>query len=280
MFYRSSIAAAAVLGALCVASGDARAWDDSKYPDFSGQWRPIGGPGRFDISKPAGRGQQAPLTPEYQAIFEATLKDRAVGGLSGDPTGLCLPHGLPRMMVAIFPVEFVVTPKITYYMTDYTTSRRIFTDDRDWPKDLLPSFNGYSIGHWVDTDGDGRYDLLEVETRGFTGPRAYDSSGIPFHDDNQSIIKERIYLDKNNRNLLLFDITVIDHALTRPWQVLKSYRREAGAQPSWFEEVCGESNNHIQIGKENYMISGDGMLMPTKKGQKPPDLKYFPGARK
>jgi hypothetical protein len=60
------------------------------------------------------------------------------------------------MMVAIFPVEFVVTPKITYYMTDYTTSRRIFTDGRDWPKDLLPSFNGYSIGKWIDTDGDGR----------------------------------------------------------------------------------------------------------------------------
>ena len=50
----------------------------------------------------------------------------ADSGLTGDPTGLCLPHGLPRMMVAIFPVEFVVTPKVTYYMTDYTTSRRIF----------------------------------------------------------------------------------------------------------------------------------------------------------
>ena len=68
---------------------------------------------------------------------------------------------------------------------------------------------------------------------------------------------------------------MIDHALTRPWQVLKSYRRQAGAQPDWIEEVCGEGNNHVQIGKENYMISGDGHLMPTKKGQQPPDLRYF-----
>src|SRR5215831_7646743 len=37
MFYRSSIAAAAALWALCVITGGARAWDDSKYPDFSGQ---------------------------------------------------------------------------------------------------------------------------------------------------------------------------------------------------------------------------------------------------
>src|SRR5215475_7770698 len=70
MLYRISRGATALAAALCVTTVDSQAWDDSKYPDFSGQWRPIGGPGRFDISKPAGRRQQAPLTPEYQAIFE------------------------------------------------------------------------------------------------------------------------------------------------------------------------------------------------------------------
>ena len=37
-------------------------------------------------------------------------------------------------------------------------SRRIFTDGRDWPKEMQPSFSGYSIGKWIDEDGDGRYD--------------------------------------------------------------------------------------------------------------------------
>src|SRR5271163_4701462 len=110
------------------------------------------------------------------------------------------------MMVAIFPVEFVVTPKVTYYMTDYTTSRRIFTDGRDWPKD-------YSIGKWIDTDGDGRYDLLEVETRGFKSPRTFEGSGLPLHRDGESIIRERIFLDKADDNLLHDEVTVIDHAL-------------------------------------------------------------------
>jgi hypothetical protein len=32
-------------------------------------------------------------------------------------------------------------------------------------------FEGYSIGKWVDEDGDGRYDVLEVETRALKGPR-------------------------------------------------------------------------------------------------------------
>jgi len=133
MHHRGRFAALAV--ATLLATSPAHAQDLSKFPDWSGQWRrPAGLAAAWDPTKPPGLGQQAPLTPEYQAIFEATLKDRAVGGLTGDPTGLCLPHGLPRMMVAIFPAEFVITPKITYYLTDYTTSRRIFTNDRDWPK--------------------------------------------------------------------------------------------------------------------------------------------------
>src|SRR5204862_483755 len=94
MLYRSSIGAIALVTALWVTLGDSRAWDESKYPDFSGQWRPIGGPGRYDISKPGGRGQQAPLTPEYQAIFEA---DAHEGGQSEfNKTYRCFSPGMPR----------------------------------------------------------------------------------------------------------------------------------------------------------------------------------------
>jgi hypothetical protein len=32
---------------------------------------------------------------------------------------------------------------------------------------------------------------------------------------------------------------------------------------------------HARIGKGNYSLSGDGLLMPAKKGQAPPDLRYF-----
>jgi hypothetical protein len=34
------------------------------------------------------------------------------------------------------------------------------------------------------------------------------------------------------------------------------------------------------IGKENYFLSGDGMLMPAKKNQAPPDLRYFKSTQK
>jgi hypothetical protein len=29
------------------------------------------------------------------------------------------------------------------------------------------------------------------------------------------------------------------------------------------------------IGSENYFLSADGLLMPAKKNQPPPDLRYF-----
>ena len=70
-------------------------------------------------------------------------------------------------------------------------------------------------------------------------------------------------------------MTVIDHALTKPWTVVKNYQRSAEARPVWTEENCPETNNHVRVGKDDYMVSGDGFLMPTEKGQKAPDLKYF-----
>jgi hypothetical protein len=173
-------------------------------------------------------------------------------------------------------LEFVVTPEVTYIIiADYDPLRRIFTDGRDWPKNSDPTYAGYSIGKWIDEDGDGRYDVLEVETRNLKGPRLYDATGLALHRDNQSIFKERIYLDKANPNLLHDQITVIDHALTRPWTVDKRYVRNADPLSDWLESVCIEYNAQVFIGKENYYLSADGLLMPAKKDQPPPNLKYF-----
>jgi hypothetical protein len=256
--------------------GSAQAFDDTKYPDFKGQWRPIGGPMRFDTNKPWGQGQQAPLIGEYQSIFEANLADQAAGGQGTTPTFTCVSPGMPRVTNGYGQMELVVTPQTTHILVQHIhDNRRIFTDGRDWPAVIEPSLLGYSIGKWVDSTGSGRFDVLEAETRGFKGPRAFDSSGIPLHHDNQSIVKERIYLDAADHDVFHDDVTVLDHALTRPWTVNKRYRRETAAQPYWREVSCAENNNHIEIGKEAYMISADGLLMPTKKDQPGPDLRYF-----
>jgi hypothetical protein len=266
------VAAAALFG---LGLGGARAWDDSKYPDFNGQWkRPPGIANQYDISKPQGVAQQVPLTPEFQKVFEAGLADQKLGGQGNDPTYVCIPDGMPRAMNVIFPMEIVVTPKTTYMMIEYLTQlRRIYTDGRAFPEDFEPSFMGYSIGEWTDMDSSGRYSTLAVETRLLKGPRTYDPSGAPLHPDNESTIKERIYIDKADPNLLHDDITTYDHALTRPYTVNKRYVRVSN--PIWVESDCAEGNPHLRIQNQNYMLSADGYLMPAKKGQQPPDLRYF-----
>jgi hypothetical protein len=188
---------------------------------------------------------------------------------------------MPRM-AATQRQEYIVTPETTYVLLDGSEDplRRIYTDGRDWPDDLEPTYQGYSIGRWSDPDGEGRYSVLHVETRGFKGPRAYDASGLPLHEDNESVFKERIWLDKADRDLLHDEITTIDHALTRPWTVTKSYRRNSEPQAQWREWICGENNPHVMIGKDNYFLSADGLLMPARKDQAPPDLKYFKRAGK
>ncbi|HLH98048.1 MAG TPA: hypothetical protein VKW08_23320 [Xanthobacteraceae bacterium] len=297
---RSLLGAIALPAVLWASMGDAQVFDYGKYPDLHGQWvrwGPSGAdlkgplvrngppgfnPTRFDPSKPPGLAQRPPLTPEYEAMFEANMKDQREGGQGATPTFTCLSPGMPRATNGYGEYEFVVTPGTTHVLVQHINDyRRIFTDGRDFPANLEPSFMGYSIGRWVDAKGSGRYDLLEVETRGpFKSPRSFDSSGALLHADGQTIVKERIYLDEASPDLLHNDVTVIDHALTRPWTVHKTYGREPEAQPVWAEINCGESNNHIKIGNEGYMLSADGYLMPAKKDQPPPDLRYFKQVQK
>jgi hypothetical protein len=266
---------AASLLALAVTTMPALAQDTAKYPDWSGQWkRPPGAGIQWDQTRRPGLDQQPPLTPEYKAIFEASLADQAKGGQGENLRVTCTTNGMPRVMTVIRPIEFVVQPKMTYVIFESYMPRRIYTDGRSFPTDQEPAMIGYSIGTWKDEDGDGRFDLLEVETRNFKGPRNLEATGLPLHRDNQTVVKELIRLDKTTKDTLLNEITVSDNAFTRPWTITKKYIREQG-KVIWNEDECGENNNHVVIGKENYFLSADGLLMPTKKNQAPPDLRYF-----
>jgi len=277
MGYRSPTGAFAFAAVLTFSIIGARAFDETKYPNWKGQWVQLGGnqDSPWDPTKPPGAGQQAPLTPEYQAIFEASVKSAADGGLGPDPTARCIPAGVPRVMIAAQPMEIVITPDVTYFVLEQTL-RRVYTDGRKFPDDVEPSFAGTSIGQWQDADGDGRFDSLVMETRSIKGPHTYDASGIPFHKDGEAVVTEKLYADKTNPNILHNEITTIDHALTRPWTVMRSYRRDdRQTQPEWSEFICNEDTSHVQIGDQNYKLSPEGFLMPVRRGQKPPDLKHF-----
>jgi hypothetical protein len=258
--------------------------------EFSGRWVRVGGP---NWVQPADVAQFFPLydprqylppppgllTSQYQAIFEANRADQAAGGVGDVPSTFCIPQGMPMMMDLYDPMEIIVTPAVAYILISHVNDsyRRIYTDGRDWPTNVQPTFAGYSIGRWVDREGGV---LLEAETRFFRGPRAYDASGLPLARDNQSIIKERFSLDPAGHDTIYDEITVIDHALTRPWTITRKAVRDANPHPAWRTEECPADNSWVRIGKDAYYMSADGDLMPTRKDQAPPDLKYFKQPRR
>src|ERR1700687_733653 len=128
MSHRPLLAATALAAAITSAAA-ARAFDDAKYPDLSGQWLAVGVGDQpaFDPTRPAGPGQQAPLTPEYQAVLEASVADQARGGFGNWPSRIeCLPPGMPAMMSLYCPMEIIVLPETTYIRIEYAhdTHRR------------------------------------------------------------------------------------------------------------------------------------------------------------
>jgi len=272
MQYRGLVSAIALAGTLTLTATFATAFDDTKYPDVKGQWVRVGPPNWQPVLGPA------PLTPEYKTIYDANRADMANGGPGNVPSWYCLPQGMPMMMNLYDPMEIVITPEITYVLISHVNDsyRRIYTDGRDWPAedDYELTYTGYSIGKWVDENGDGKYDVLEVETRLLKAPRTYDASGIPFHKDGKTIIKERFYLDAADPNTIYDDITVFDNALTRPWSIRKKASRNP-KRPLWRTDVCADDNAMIKIGDDPYFLSADGKLMPTRPNQQPPDLTYF-----
>ncbi len=123
---RTLLSSITLLAALSVPLAGARAFDESKYPDWSGQWlKADGGAPRYDPSKPEGRGQQAPLKEPYRKMHEASLADQAIGGQGLYISSVkCVPLGMPFQMGIVFPFEFVITEKTTFVLYEIMTSRR------------------------------------------------------------------------------------------------------------------------------------------------------------
>ena len=178
MLYRSFIGFIALAGAIGLTVADAAAFDETKYPDWKGQWvrqrtlrdRVSPNPS-FDPNKYQGLAQEAPLTPEYQAILEASLADQAAGGAGLDRDYVCFPAGMPRMMNVYSTMEVIVMPEVTHILMGFLReNRRIFTDGRDWPAGLEPSSRATPSGNGSTSDGDGRFDVLRGGDPRFQGP--------------------------------------------------------------------------------------------------------------
>jgi len=196
-------------------------------PDLSGIWER---PPVLDMGKNA-PGQQAPAPPSMTAWAKAHM------GEAFDSTGHCLPLGYVRNINSPFPIEIVERPdRVAILYEVNNTFHIIYTDGRDHPQDLEPTWAGHSIGKW---DGD----TLTVDTRGFNDKTILDTAGHP-HTDQLHVVEHFRRIDATH---LAYDITIDDpKAYLEPWKNVRTFT----LRPDWelMEYSCEENNRDLVEG--------------------------------
>ena len=234
----------------------------AKLPDLSGTWLP-------DLADQA-RQEQGAEAPPWKPVIKKQVDHWFAEEQAGRPRGLlvnCLPHGMPTLMLITHnALEFLVTPgRVTMLgEVDGNRLRRIYTDGRAMPDDPDPSFDGYSVGRWVDG-------TLDVETKAIL-PQVYlavsEAVGIP--NNGGMTIHERIHvLDKDT---LADDLEITAPAiLTKTWKTRRLYSRSRQRLAEIAEGVCRQgdfSEGTDEYGNAIYVPANtteDGNLLPPSK---------------
>ena len=195
-------------------------------PDISGSWQRYGM--RFNAANAAAGEDkfipppalEPPLKPEYMKEWQAQQTVRRRADEAGTPMTYknyvnCIGDGMPSMMMAMFPIEFLQSKgQVTVIEEAYTQVRRIYLDQPQVTlDDIEPGFYGHSVGYWQDG-------VLNVDTIGVKNDVRY--RYIP-HSKNMRI-KERIYLLAPD--IMWDEITMIDpEYLMEPYQLIYAYKR-------------------------------------------------------
>ena len=195
--------------------------------------------------------QEPPMTSWGKAKYESAIPNEGPRAVSlsetNDPVFKCFPPGVPRIYLVRVgqPLEIMQIPGrvIMFFEYDHFV-RQIFTDGRQHPKDLIPSWMGDSIGTW---EGD----TLVVDTVGFNDKTWLDGEGHP-HSDELHLV-ERIR--RVSHDALTIDFTIDDpKAYTKPWVSHTIFE----LKPGWNigEVVCVDDNANF--------LDTEKMLQPSK----------------
>jgi hypothetical protein len=209
-------------------------------PDLTGVWGIYRGGRGADPKFAAPPASPLAIKPEYQKAYEARRAieaDAAKRGEQLDTPGVrCVPYGFPGMMqVAVYPVEFIQTPKqITVVGEAFSEVRRIYLDrPQEKIEDVAPGYYGRAVGHW---EGD----TLVTDTVGIK-PSISVYRGVPHSD--QMRITERIKLIAPD--ILHDQITINDPVtLEKPLTYTVAYKR---TKPDYemVEFVCDNNREYV-----------------------------------
>jgi hypothetical protein len=202
-------------------------------PDWGSIWLRQGGIGLDPQLKP-GQIDRPPLTPEYQALYEASLASLKAGKPVADPTASCAPPNGVRLMNMVYPMEIFQRPGLVAVFAEWDhQTRRIYTDGRKPDRNTERTYLGYSVGHW---EGD----ELVAQTTLFKGAMVLNQSGLTLSED--VVMSER--WRQTGPDTLTDTITLTDpKALKVPFTFVKTFKR---AEPGFeiMEYTCVENNRN------------------------------------
>ncbi len=212
--------AAATLPALAPAAAQAQA-----HPDFTGAWVVTPYTGQL---KPAD-GKPVPFTPEGKALYDKHLAAAAKGDKSWDETTICIPEGLPRLMIINEPFEIMQRDKAVYFVAQNRLPwRAYFNEELPKADDVDPMYLGFHVAKWEGS-------TLVIDSSGFRDSTVLDDKGLP-HSEKLHLT-QKIHLGAGGKTMTV-DYTIDDPAdYTHPWTARATFSKK----PDSFqmpEEVC------------------------------------------
>ena len=194
----------------------------SQAADFSGTWLSVPALGDvWDVTA-------LPLTPAAQARLAAFDPQRL------DSTYFCMPFGTPRNILntAARPLRLIQTStQLTLLFDGLGDVRRVFLDGRAQPQDPIPSWMGYSLGHWQGS-------TLLIDTIAMTSESILTDSGLP-HSDAMQVHEQLQLVEQAGETLLQLTIQVSDPEYYQsPLTATRYFRRADYAQLSEGSSQC------------------------------------------
>jgi hypothetical protein len=197
-------------------------------PDISGLWNPPAGY-VGNIAK-----DLKPGDIDFQPWAAELFQHRRDTESKEDPTGFCIPGGVPRSDVVPYPFKIIQTAGMYVILYEAVQSyRQIFIDGRGLPNKPDPAWMGYSVGHW---DGD----TMVVESAGFNGTAWLDNNGHPGTEALR--VTERFRrIDLGHMEL---KVTIDDpKAYKKPWTVTLPFTLLPDSE--LLEYICSENNKDL-----------------------------------
>ena len=205
----------------------------------------VGGTGKDPAAPPSLGSQQVITDPApYQPWAAARVLDSYNKRGIDDPAAICLPPGVPRLvMVSLFPIEIVQTPKRIVFMYEYMNVFRSIPIDAQHPTDLAPTYLGDSVGKW---EGD----TLVVDVVAFNDKTWLTGTGT-FHSEDLHVVERYRRVSKDRID---YEATIDDpKVLTRPWTIRTTMMLREGTRVA--EYVCAE-NNQVPAQYERLLKEG------------------------